>query len=72
MRLFIAHSVSTKCPLMDLTTLSIKEYHAYINEIAKGNINFVNSQLSDDRVILRSLIGVDNTELHIGLGVLKS
>lgn len=46
MRLFIAHAKSTESPLLDLTTLSIDEYHYIINELSKGNIKVVNNKLT--------------------------
>lgn len=62
MRLFITHAKSTESPLLDLTTLSIDEYHYIINELSKGNIKVVNNKLSVEQIILRTLIGFDNIE----------
>lgn len=62
MRLFIAHAKFTECPLMDLTALSIEEYHCIINELSKGNIKVLNNKLTIDKVILRTAIGIENTE----------
>lgn len=62
MRLFIAHAKSTESPLLDLTTLSIDEYHYIINELSKGNIKVVNNKLTAEQIISRTLIGFDKIE----------
>lgn len=60
MRLFIAHAKHAESPLMELTTLSIEEYHKIIKEISEGNIKIVNKSLTDEKIILSVLVGYKN------------
>ena len=62
MRLFIAHAKHVESPLMELTTLSMEEYHKIISEISKDNIQIVNKNLNDEKIILSVLVGSKNLE----------
>ena len=64
MRLFISHAMMPLCPLMELTSMNMQEYHKHLNWIAEGDFNNLNDYYNGDKTI--SLILLGNTDYKLG------
>lgn len=57
MRLFISHALFNPSPLIELTAMDNREYHKYLNQIARGDFEHLNDKFNEDETISLVIIG---------------
>lgn len=57
MRLFISHALFKPSPLIELTAMDNREYHKYLNQIARKDFEHLNDRLNGNETISLVIIG---------------